>query len=140
MGGEPQSRPFRMKMGLVTPCARCPFRHDVRPYITAARAIEIVESLTDGDQTFACHKTTRFEEDDDGFCAAVRHPDEQHCAGAMIMLEKMERPNQWMRIAERLRIYDRHRLRMDAPVYDDGDAMIEAHEDEESGRPQCPRI
>lgn len=39
-----------------------------------------------------------------------------HCAGALIFLEKRNRPNQMMRIAERTGSYDRRTLDMKAPV------------------------
>jgi hypothetical protein len=41
------------------------------------------------------------------------------------MLERLDRPNQMMRIAERLRYYDRTKLRMDSPVFESPAAMIE---------------
>jgi hypothetical protein len=52
--------------------------------------------------------------------------EEQHCAGAMILLEKNGCANQMMRIAERLRFYDHKRLKMDAPVFATRAAMVEA--------------
>jgi hypothetical protein len=53
---------------------------------------------------------------------------EQHCAGAAIILERLERPNQWMRISERLGFYDRTKLDMGAPVFADFDEFIEFQE------------
>lgn len=73
---------------------------------------------------FPCHKTTKF--DDNG--EWVPSKNEIHCAGALILLEKVDCPSQMMRIAERLGIYDRRNLKMDAPVYDDFDQMREAME------------
>lgn len=63
---------------------------------------------------------------------------EQHCAGAMIILERLERPNQMMRICERLGLYDRRKLKMDAPVFEDFDAFVESMEALE-GRAACRR-
>jgi hypothetical protein len=117
-----------MRMDLKTPCAGCPFRNDRRPYLTVGRAEQIVESITDLQQSFQCHKTVEWQEEPDGTETPLTKEGDQHCAGALIMLEKMERPNQWMRIAERLGCYDRSRLKMDAPVYDSGEEMIAAHE------------
>lgn len=110
-----------MNFDLVAPCKDCPFRTDITFYLRTERVEEICDAITRQQYTFACHKTTHH--DDDG--EHVPSKKEQHCAGALIMLEKMNRPNQMMRIAERLRYYDRHKLRMDAPVFADGDAMIE---------------
>ena len=42
------------------------------------------------DGTFTCHKTTH-----------LRDSEQQHCAGALIMCEANDKPNQLMRIAER---------------------------------------
>jgi hypothetical protein len=110
-----------MKFDLRRPCDNCPFRSDIKFPLEVERVEEIIHSITRLDQTFACHKTTRHG--DDGEC--IRHSKEQHCAGALILLEKTENPNQMMRISERLGFYDRHNLDMNyAPVYEDGDDMI----------------
>lgn len=45
------------------------------------------------------------------------------------MLEKIQKPNQMMRIAERLGAYSPDHLAMDAEVYDSFDAFISAQED-----------
>lgn len=108
---------------MTTPCDNCPFRNDVNPYLTSDRVIEIMESLERSE--FPCHKTTEF--DDDG--ESAHSGDEIHCAGALILLEKLEQPSQMMRIAERLGMYDRTKLDMAAPVFDDWDEMIESQKD-----------
>jgi len=105
-----------MKYELKTPCSNCPFRSDVKPYIHPERVEEIIG------QEFSCHKTTTCKEQDNN------HPAAQHCAGSLILHEKMDQPHQMMRICERIGLYDRTKLNMDAPVYDDAEAMIEAHE------------
>lgn len=112
-----------MNFDLIAPCPKCPFRTDVTPYLRTDRVIEICESLVEEDMSFSCHQTTQF--DDDG--EVVHSRKEQHCAGATIMLEKMDRPNQAMRIYERIGCYDRTKLRMTAPVYADATAMIAAY-------------
>lgn len=71
---------------------------------------------------FSCHKLNSWHDEDEV-------TEEQHCAGAMIVLEKMERPNQMMRIAERLGLYDRSKLKMDAPVFEDMEQFIEAQKE-----------
>ena len=132
-----------MKHTMTKPCDNCPFRTDVKPYLRPERAEEIVESLY-AQQSFPCHKTTK--SDEDGLAArallvlgeeeecGVRVATEewQQCAGAMIMLEKMGRSTQMMRICERFGAYDHKKLDMGAPVYDDGEEMIEAYENEDS--------
>jgi hypothetical protein len=120
-----------MSYGLVTPCANCPFRTDVRPYITVARVRDILSSQGE----FHCHKTIEVGAGlDDGLDGDTEHWAEviddknaQVCAGFLICLEYDETPNQMMRIAERLGLYDRRKLRMDAPVYQGVEAAVHAH-------------
>ena len=110
-----------MHFQLITPCKNCPFRTDIKAYLKPQRVEEICDSLIYKQQSFPCHKTTK---DDDGNTCET--PNSQHCAGALIFLEKQDRPNQMMRIAERLGLYNRHKLDMDAPVFDDEHEMIDA--------------
>ncbi len=110
-----------MTYDLTSPCGNCPFRRDVRPFLSTERAEQIAH--TDGE--FACHKTT--ESTDDGDRRAT--PKSKHCAGFLIMREKAEAPSQMMRICERLGLYNRHALNMAAPVYDGPDEMIEAYDE-----------
>lgn len=114
-----------MKYNLKTPCAHCPFRSDIRPFIRPER----VEEIAYGNAEFPCHKTLNYHtEDADG--EGVTTEDTQHCAGLLILLEREEQPHQMMRICERLNLYDRTKLDMNAPVYDDIESAIEAHEDQ----------
>jgi hypothetical protein len=108
-----------MNTDLVRPCAHCPFRKDIPAYLTAERAEEICHSLLEEDKSFSCHETNQFNDDGE----TVETSESQHCAGAMILLEKLERPNQWMRIMERLRLYDHTKLDMKAPVFDSVEEM-----------------
>lgn len=112
-----------MKFDLTRPCAACPFRTDIDFYLSPGRVHAIYRDITDGDASFSCHKTTEF---DDG--EYRRRPDEQHCAGAMVMLMRMDMPNQIMRIAMRIGMFDPDALDMDAPVFHDVDAMALARE------------
>lgn len=107
---------------LIRPCAHCPFRNDIPGYLREARVYEIEDGLVRG--SFPCHETTA-PEGDDG--ERPETGDEGHCAGALILLEKLERPSQLMRIAERIGLYDRRKLDMDAPVYDTFEEMADAH-------------
>jgi hypothetical protein len=97
------------------------------------RVAEILHAITDGQKTFACHETTVAG-------AGMKRKryvrkNEQHCAGALIFLEKLERPNQLMRIFERLGAYDCKKLKMDAPVFGTLEEMQEAADEGGS----CPR-
>jgi hypothetical protein len=102
-----------MKFDMTEPCPQCPFRSDIRAFLTRARAQEIADSITRHQQPFPCHKTVLY--DDDG--EACPSSDEQHCAGALVLLERINRPNQMMRIAERLGVYKRTALNMNAPIF-----------------------
>jgi hypothetical protein len=112
-----------MRFDLKKPCHNCPFRTDVLPFLHTARVEELCEAIITKDKTFQCHKT--ITRDDEGRARSTDK--DQHCAGALIMLEKMDRPNQMMRIAYRLGIYDKRKLHMRAPVYDQATDMIERH-------------
>jgi len=115
-----------MKFDLTKPCGDCPFRNDITFYLRPERVEEILEAISGQQQaTFTCHKTTGY---DDESGETLETKDSQHCAGALILLEKIERPNQMMRWMERLGYYDRKKLDMDSPVYSDPEEMIEAFE------------
>lgn len=117
-----------MKWDMAKPCADCPFRSDKVFPLMPGRAEEILDSIIDMQQTFPCHKTVDYSDEEDeyeGDCH-ISGSDEQHCAGATIFLEKLECPNQMMRIAERLGLYDHTKLDMDAPVWDSREEMEEA--------------
>ena len=99
---------------LKKPCANCPFIKDeeasIRKSLCKGRVPGIIKGLINGTATgFSCHKTTgRGDEDDDG--NYIPSGQELECAGALILLEKMNRPTQLMRIMERVGGYDRNDL------------------------------
>lgn len=95
-----------MKFDLKTPCKDCPFIKGSATNTTLAegRLDEIVEDISYGAH-FICHKTLELPSND-----------QQHCAGALIYLERDDNPNQMMRIAERLGMYDRRKLDMGANI------------------------
>jgi hypothetical protein len=95
-----------MKFELTRPCAKCPFRSD-RPFgLRRARCEEIAAGLFRQDATFICHETTKAP------------GTEQHCAGALILHEKLGRPNWRIRFAARLGLFEPQRLHLEAPVVD----------------------
>jgi hypothetical protein len=100
-----------MNYTMTKPCADCPFLKEVADMFTSRR----LEEFARGE--FPCHKTAEHVEGDEteegGY---VAKPESVHCAGALIYLEKRNRPHQMMRIAERLGLYDRTRLDMTADV------------------------
>ena len=108
-----------MNYDLTQPCSQCPFRTD-KPF-PLKRSQEIADGLL-SDRDFACHKTVNYDDPQDD-------SRQQMCAGAMIVLEKLERPTQMMRIMERLGGYDMRRLNMKSPVYDDLDEFVDGTTD-----------
>lgn len=92
-----------MKFDLKQAYDNCPFRKDaIKGWLGKERSSDIIHALVVEDKTFSCHKHNSF--DDEGHVDEGR--DAQHCAGATILLEKLNRPNQWMRICQRMRFYD----------------------------------
>lgn len=112
-----------MDFTMTKPCPKCPFRTDVPAYLNGPRAQEIVHSIVGQQQQFPCHQTTEHDDDSE----YVPGDGEQHCAGAMILLEKIEQPNQLMRISERCGIYDANKLDMTQPVFDTPEEFIRHH-------------
>lgn len=108
------------RYSLPGPCANCPFRSDRPFYLNPDRVDEIADALEAG-QGFTCHKTVDYTEDGPEVNDRGRE-----CGGAMATLEREGRPNQGMRIAERLGFYDPTRIDPDAPVYDSIDEWREA--------------
>jgi hypothetical protein len=108
-----------MNFNLKKPCNHCPFRSDISPFLKRQRAAEISNALVNMDESFPCHKTVNYDNDEPLVPAKA-----EHCAGALIMLEHMDNPNQMMRIAERLGIYDRFKLEMNSPVFTHSDDFI----------------
>ncbi len=98
----------------VKPCKKCPFRTDVEPYLRQDRVTEIVTNIQQGG-AFYCHETTVVSGDEEDEMAAG--PDSSVCAGSIIVMEKMDQPNQHLRIAERMGSYDRSRMHLDSPVH-----------------------
>lgn len=93
-----------MNYNMTKPCKDCPFlkKHGY--------TLKRLKEFASGGE-FHCHKTGVQDEEDGSF-----EPDSgsEHCAGALIFLEKRSQPHQMMRIAERLGIYDRTKLDMTA--------------------------
>lgn len=59
------------------PCEHCPFRSDVKPFITAARGEELAWHAANPYNSFSCHKTT--------VAAECMDDDDENCTGTMMM-------------------------------------------------------
>lgn len=118
-----------MKFNLKKPCSNCPFRNDkpkLKGWLGAERAGSIYDSIIEG-AVFPCHKTNDNEsQPENGFVHQEKH---QFCAGALILLEKTgdASKSNMIRMAERLRLYDKNILEMDAPVFDSRAALLAWH-------------
>lgn len=117
---NPQPKERFMKYDLRKPCDLCPFRNDSkRLYVPPER----LEEMARGE--FCCHKTGESNDE-----TGEINPTEksQHCAGMLIMREKMEEPHQMMRICERLGLYDHTKLDMDSPVFESWEEVEDAED------------
>ena len=94
-----------MNYSMTEPCDACPF--------LIGSGFEYRSLVAHASGEFACHKTCELSDE-----TGVYEPKQKslHCAGALIFLEKQEKPHQMMRISERLGFYDHTKLNMDAPV------------------------
>lgn len=95
-----------MNYNLTKPCDQCPF------LIGSGFTYRSLEEHASGE--FPCHKASVL--DDDGNYRERPKDKTPHCAGALIFLEKQNRPHQMMRICGRLGMYDASKLDMNAPV------------------------
>lgn len=95
-----------MNYNLHTPRSECPFLKGSR--FTQRRLAQFASG------EFPCHKQSVLNENDEFKERADGKTN--HCAGALIYLEKRNAPHQMMRICERLGVYDRTKLEMDAKV------------------------
>jgi hypothetical protein len=77
---------------LTTPCDECPFLKG------SGFAWHRLRQHASGE--FPCHKACTVDEETGDF--VPRGQKTPHCAGALIFLEKQDRPHQMMRICERL--------------------------------------
>lgn len=98
-----------MKYTLTEPCDACPF------LLGSGFTFRSLTMHAAGE--FACHKACKLvETEDEGSVYMPRNDKTPHCAGALIFLEKQNRPHQMMRICERIGLYDRAKLNMNARV------------------------
>lgn len=94
-----------MNYKLTTPCKECPFLKG------SGFTMRQLKAYSGGE--FGCHKACDLNEETSSYEPHQKTP---HCAGALIFLEKQNKPHQMMRVCERIGMYDRSKLDMDAPV------------------------
>jgi hypothetical protein len=73
-----------MSYFMKTPCAHCPYRNDVKPFLTPERGEELAYHAQNPYNTFPCHKTTEYDEDSD--CGDMYAGEKsKECAGFMTL-------------------------------------------------------
>lgn len=94
---------------MTTPCNECPY--------LIGSGFEWDSLVAHASGEFGCHKACDLNEDDEDY-SGVYEPNEKtpHCAGALIFNELRNQPHQMQRICERLGLYDRRKLNMNASV------------------------
>jgi hypothetical protein len=68
------------------PCAQCPYRRDVKPFLTTARAEELAYHATNPYNYFPCHKTTEPGEDEEGNSDMYVTEASKQCAGFLTLM------------------------------------------------------
>ncbi len=96
-----------MNYKLTEPCDACPFLKG------SGFTLRSLWEHASGE--FPCHKACDLDEEESVY-VEKQNGKTPHCAGALIFLEKRNKPHQMMRICERLGMYDRTKLNMKAPV------------------------
>jgi hypothetical protein len=118
-----------MNFDLHKPCSGCPFlKEGGVKFLGKPRAREIANYMASSQgASFPCHKTVDYSDDEDSDFHAPG-PKEQHCAGALLFMEKVNPGgNQMARIAERLGLYDRTQFKGAELVFNSVREMINAH-------------
>lgn len=67
------------------PCQHCPFRSDIKPFLTVARAEELACAAQNPYSSFVCHKTTEYDEDSDSGEMLTTEASKQ-CAGFLTLM------------------------------------------------------
>lgn len=65
-----------------TPCKHCPYRHDVKPFVTQERHEELAYHASNPYNSFPCHKTTEYDDDTDDMEVVETS---KECAGFMAL-------------------------------------------------------
>lgn len=66
------------------PCAHCPYRRDVKPYLHPKRGEQLAYHATNYYNDFPCHLTTEEDEEDTGQRAVTENS--KQCAGFLTLM------------------------------------------------------
>lgn len=111
------------------PCPHCPYRRDVRPFLTMERAEELAYAPNNPYNSFACHQTTVSDEEfgGDGF-EMLAVETSRECAGFLTM-QINENANEIEGFEPAWR-----------EVYSDAWEMLGAYEDAQNGEWASPTL
>ena len=113
-----------MQFSMTSPCVDCPWRKDIDFYLHPARVAEILTAIFQRNETFTCHHTISGKQTRKGYSPGIN---DQHCAGALILIEREGIGHSMAQIAERFGLYDPGKLQMDAPVFANVEAVLERY-------------
>jgi hypothetical protein len=134
----------KLNLNLKSPCGLCPFRKDsMFGWLGFDRAEEIIECIAGSTHgSFTCHNTNEFGFDEDGESITIETDESEHCAGALILLNKAGRTNFAMRFGYMAGIYDPETYKNQDSVFDDLDEFVLHHggiaPDEANKMHYCP--
>ncbi len=106
---------------MTSPCSDCPFLKKGGIRLRTARVRELVKN--EGD--FPCHKTVKRNGDGEW----VKQHTASVCGGSLIFMDKIDQPNQMMRIAQQLGIYDPKQSKNRDLVFDSVAEMLSTCDD-----------
>lgn len=108
-----------MLFDIKKPCGGCPFLKENNLRLSKKKKQKFVNDIVKKEYAFVCHRSTKDYSGKSG--------KENHCAGALIIMEKNQINTRVLRIAIALGGYDPALLKMDSPVFDNFNDFIEAH-------------
>lgn len=108
-----------MRFKLRRPCKNCPFRKDVVPFLGGRRAEQMAQEVVMEERTFTCHETIDYDKWDEetnpeGWQDIRKN---NHCVGAIQLIESVGRPHQMLQVAERLGLYDPKNIDRSTPCF-----------------------
>lgn len=101
------------------PCGSCPYRKDVKPYLTPQRGKELALHALRHYGSFSCHKTTTHDYDDEGNSIPLETENSKECAG-YLTLKMSELGSEFIPVG----------FQPSELIYQDVEEMIVAYENE----------
>lgn len=108
-----------MLFDLKKPCGGCPFLKENNLRLSKRKKQKFVNDILKKEYAFVCHRTTK------EYCG--KEGKRNHCAGALIIMEKNQINTRVLRIAITLGGYNPDLLKLDSPVFDNFQDFVEAY-------------